>query len=92
MHDALDTLRVFRDVWLLHSSLGTAFVDTYYRLSPPLADLIAQAPVLAACVRIVLWPVIFVVRLLLALPPASALVAVGVAVLAKLLRRKKSKA
>lgn len=47
----LDTLRDFRDDWLLASSAGTAFTDTYYRLSPPLAEQIAQSPALAALTR-----------------------------------------
>ena len=34
------------------------FVDTYYRISPPLADVIAQRPLLQAGVRWVLVPVI----------------------------------
>lgn len=53
----IDVLREFRDESLLSGPLGTAFVDAYYRLSPPLADAVAQSPALAALVRAALAPV-----------------------------------
>lgn len=48
----IDVLRAFRDEWLLGNVAGTAFTDVYYRLSPAVADLIAQHPVLAAVARL----------------------------------------
>ena len=50
----IDTLRNFRDKHLLGNPLGTAFVDTYYRLSPPIADIVSTNPVVAAFVRVLI--------------------------------------
>lgn len=44
-------LRRFRDRRLLTNAPGTAFVRLYYRLSPPIARLIARKPRLRAAVR-----------------------------------------
>ena len=48
------TLRHFRDDVLLNSALGRLFVRTYYRLSPPIASLIAGSPKARCVVRNVL--------------------------------------
>jgi hypothetical protein len=40
----LTRLRALRDRHLLHSLAGSAFVDAYYRFSPPAADWLAQQP------------------------------------------------
>jgi len=53
-------LRSFRDEYLMTNSLGTAFVETYYRLSPPAADFIRNKPALKAVVRFLLRPAILV--------------------------------
>ncbi len=50
----LNILREFRDQVLLKSGLGTRFVETYYKLSPPLAAFIAKSDFLRAVVRIAL--------------------------------------
>jgi hypothetical protein len=47
----LNILREFRDQVLLKSALGTRFVETYYKLSPPVADFIAGSDFLRAVVR-----------------------------------------
>jgi hypothetical protein len=47
----LDILRDFRDKVLLKNALGSRFVEAYYRLSPPLADLIAKNAFLRTIVR-----------------------------------------
>jgi hypothetical protein len=47
----IDRLRMFRDSHLLTNSLGTAFTDVYYHVSPPVADFIAKRPSLRAGVR-----------------------------------------
>lgn len=44
-------LRELRDRHLLVHKLGTVFVDSYYRLSPPVADAVAQTPELRSAVR-----------------------------------------
>ena len=55
-------LRHFRDNILLKSKLGTAFVNFYYRYSPPIAEFIRQHSSLRYLVRIALTPVIFAVE------------------------------
>ncbi len=50
----------FRDNVLLKSELGTAFVNAYYKLSPPVADFISEHEGLKAAVRLALKPVIVV--------------------------------
>ena len=56
----LDVLRHVRDEWLLSNALGTAFTDSYYRVSPAIADMVAARPVVAAGVRVLLMPVVFI--------------------------------
>jgi hypothetical protein len=58
MEPEVITLRRFRDVHLLTNPIGRIFVKTYYRLSPPIAEFIAQKPILKAAVRSVLRPVV----------------------------------
>jgi len=55
----VDLLRRFRDGWLLTSAPGRAFVDFYYETSPPLARAVRKSPLLAAAVRVLLVPVVF---------------------------------
>jgi Ca2+-binding EF-hand superfamily protein len=59
----IDTLRRFRDDYLLTNGAGTMFVDAYYRVSPPLADWIAGHPVAALLVRILMVPVLILTAL-----------------------------
>lgn len=51
-------LRQFRDIYLLPSRIGQAFVKTYYRYSPPVADFIAEHDTLRAVVRVGLAPLV----------------------------------
>lgn len=57
----VDSLRRFRDRYLMTHSLGRDFVAFYYRHSPPLADFIAQRPWARATARVVLSPLVFAV-------------------------------
>ena len=50
----LKSLRQFRDVRLMQNSLGSEFVDAYYRLSPSLAEYVAARPVAKSLVRFLL--------------------------------------
>jgi hypothetical protein len=52
------TLREFRDVFLLPSNSGRAFVELYYLLSPPLADVIAGDEGLRNNARAVIMPAV----------------------------------
>ena len=52
------TLREFRDVYLMPSRSGRAFVELYYALSPPMADVIAADESMKTGVRAVLAPVV----------------------------------
>ena len=65
----VDTLRSFRDRCLLTNLLGTAFVNLYYRMSPPMADCIARHPALGAIARKMLTPIIWSAKLILTLLP-----------------------
>jgi hypothetical protein len=56
----LDTLRAFRDKVLMKTEIGFWFVKTYYFLSPPLAEFIADKDALKAVVRFeLLDPLVF---------------------------------
>lgn len=51
-------LREFRDDYLLPHAFGTALVNFYYAVSPPLAQFIAQHESIKAMVRVLLLPCI----------------------------------
>jgi hypothetical protein len=55
-------LRGFRDRYLLPFWPGRLFVETYYALSPPLADWIARHEAARALTRIALWPAVTLAR------------------------------
>ena len=50
--EEIDTLREFRDVVLLPSSLGAELVSLYYEISPPIAEIISQHEFLKTAVRL----------------------------------------
>ena len=62
------TLREFRDRYLLTNGPGQAFVDWYYRVSPPAAAFIAEHESLKTAVRWGLTPIVGAVKY-----PAAAL-------------------
>ena len=51
-------LRRFRNLYLMPYKIGRAFVKTYYRYSPPVAEFIADHNILRAIVRWSLMPLI----------------------------------
>jgi hypothetical protein len=61
LHPQVRILRDFRDRNLLTNAPGRAFVELYYRMSPPLADFIACHEILRIMARIALAPVIVAV-------------------------------
>ena len=56
------TLREFRDRYLLTNGPGQAFVDWYYRVSPPVAAFIAEHESLKTAVRWGLTPIVGAVK------------------------------
>lgn len=56
------SLRGFRDRVLMQSAPGRAFVDFYYRHSPPLAEFISRHEALRTATRAALAPVVFAVE------------------------------
>ncbi len=54
----VQVFREFRDRHLLAYSPGRVLVHLYYRLSPPLADIIAGSDILRAIVRLALLPIL----------------------------------
>ncbi len=65
LHPRVNALRQFRDVYLLPNAVGRAFVNAYYRASPPLADFIARHDWLRAGVRTLLWPLAWLAEALI---------------------------
>ena len=68
MSQEIDALRELRDAYLLNNAAGAAFVDAYYRFSPPIADFVARHPVAAATTRVLLTPIIALANTLWTLP------------------------
>jgi len=62
LHPEVMTLRNFRDQHLLTNVPGRAFVACYYRISPPIADFIRVHESTRFIVRVMLAPIIFVIK------------------------------
>ncbi|MCH7908488.1 MAG: hypothetical protein IIB38_02590 [Candidatus Hydrogenedentes bacterium] len=93
--EQIDSLRVFRAKYLLEGAFGAAFVDTYYRMSPPIANLISKSDALRFIVRMLLAPVVVLANLLVttALPLTDVLLVLAAGgVVIHLRRRRKIKA
>ena len=58
LHPHVHALRNFRDKYLLTNAPGRAFVAIYYRLSPPVADVISRHETLRLLVRLLLTPIV----------------------------------
>jgi YVTN family beta-propeller protein len=62
MAEEVVLLRHFRDRHLMTNPAGRAFVQLYYRYSPPLARLIGGRDWLRSLVRAGLWPLVYAVK------------------------------
>ena len=58
MEPHVKILRDFRDRFLLGNRIGKAFVNFYYKYSPPIADYIAKHDSMRTAVRLSLFPVV----------------------------------
>ena len=56
----IQVLRDFRDEYLLINPMGRAFVDSYYKVSPPIAEFVTHHPRLKPIVCAGLLPVVAV--------------------------------
>ena len=59
----IDLLRAFRDRYLLTNRPGQRFVDIYYLYSPPLAEFISSHGLMRTSIRILLYPLTWLVLL-----------------------------
>jgi acyl-CoA thioesterase-1 len=62
MEDDVVALRKFRDEQLLTNPAGKIFVQTYYTVSPPIADVIAESETLKSITRTLLKPLVEAVK------------------------------
>jgi hypothetical protein len=81
MAKEIEILREFRDGYLLTNTLGQAFVDFYYKLSPPIAEFITDHPSLKPIVRAGLLPAVAMSVVAVNTGPAEKIAIVGLLVL-----------
>lgn len=62
MEDDVVVLREFRDEKLLTNAPGKFFVETYYNVSPPIADVIREHETLKSITRVLLKPIVSLVK------------------------------
>lgn len=56
----IQSLRDVRDTYMMDTALGAAFVDVYYRVSPPIARIVSEYSFAKMGMRMVLTPVVAV--------------------------------
>jgi hypothetical protein len=81
MAEEIQILREFRDEYLLTNPLGRAFVDFYYRVSPPMAEFITEHPGLKPIVRAGLFPAVAMSTVAVNTTPAEKAAIIGLLVL-----------
>jgi hypothetical protein len=82
MAEGIQILREFRDEYLLTNPLGRTFVDSYYRVSPPIADFITDHPSLKPVVRAALVPAVAMSTVVVNTTPAEKMIIIGLLALA----------
>jgi alpha-tubulin suppressor-like RCC1 family protein len=81
MAEEIQILREFRDEYLLTNPLGQAFVDFYYKVSPPIAEFITEHPSLKPIVRAGLAPAVAMSTVAVDTTSAEKIAMVGLLVL-----------
>ncbi|MGA8848455.1 MAG: CFI-box-CTERM domain-containing protein [Dehalococcoidia bacterium] len=81
MAEEVQILREFRDKYLLTNPPGRAFVDFYYRVSPPIAEFITEHPSLKPIVRVGLVPAVVMSAVAVNTTPAEKMAIAGLLVL-----------
>jgi len=81
MADEIQILREFRDEYLLTTTVGKGLVEFYYRVSPPIAEFIAEHPSLKPIVRVGLLPAVAMSTVAVNTTPAVKTVIVGLLML-----------
>jgi hypothetical protein len=81
MAEEIGILREFRDEYLITNSVGQAFVDFYYRVSPSIAEFITAHPALKPIVRAGLLPAVAMSTVVVNTSPVQKAVIVGLLVL-----------
>jgi hypothetical protein len=74
-------LRDFRDEYLLTNPVGVAFVDFYYKVSPPIAEFITEHPSLKPIVRAGLLPALVMSTVAVNTTPVEKMAIIGLMVL-----------
>lgn len=92
MAGEIDALRTVRDEFLLSNVAGSVFADAYYRLSPPLADVLVQHDVLRGAVRCFLVPIVVSAKWATAAPYAVSTVILALASAIALFSRRRRRA
>ena len=87
-HAQVIMLRQFRDKLLLTNAPGQLFTRIYYTLSPPLADFIANTPLLKQGVRIALIPFVLLASIALESPLRAGFFMILLGALALLFQKK----
>jgi hypothetical protein len=72
---------VFRDEYMLTNPLGQALVGFYFRVSPPVAEFIAEHPGVKPIVRVGLLPAVVMSGLAVNAAPVDRIRAIGLCVL-----------
>jgi len=81
MAEEIQILREFRDGYLLTNPLGQALTDLYYRVSPPIAELITEHPSLKPVVRAGMAPAVAMSVVAVNTTPAEKATIVGLLLL-----------
>ena len=81
MAEEIQILREFRDEYMLTNPLGRAFVDFYYRVSPPIAEFITEHPSLKPIVRAGLVPAVAISTVVVNTTPTEKAIIIGLLVL-----------